>query len=110
MNRKTRHRWEASHDGNPFVHSTKTPVFSLINADTGEVRSVVPKVNGANLRKVMSEQVDMAGSVLWTDEGNWYSQLGREFLRHETVNHSDDEYLGPNGQSTNKLENFFSQN
>jgi transposase-like protein len=110
MNRPTRRRWIASHDGNPFIHTTKTPVLSLINAETGEVRSrVVPRVNGANLRKVMSEHVDMAGSILWTDEGNWYRQLGQEFIRHATVNHSDDQYVGPDGEGTNKLENFFSQ-
>jgi hypothetical protein len=30
---------------------------------------VVPDVTGHTLRKVISENVDMAGSVLWTDEG-----------------------------------------
>ncbi len=91
--------------------TAKTPVLSLINAETGEVRSrVVPKVDGSNLRKVISEQVDMAGSTLWTDEGSWYNQLGREFISHATVNHSADEYVDwITGASTNKAENFFSQ-
>jgi hypothetical protein len=110
MNRKTWKRWQESHGHNPFIKTPQVPVVSLINADTGEVRPrVMPRVNGANLRKVMSEQIDMAGSTLWTDEGQWYVQLGKEFKRHETVSHIDDQYVGANGQTTNKAENFFSQ-
>lgn len=99
------------HVDRPHGGTDKTPVLSLINADTGEVRSaVVPKVDGTNLRKVIAEQVDMAGSVLWTDEGSWYNQIGKEFQAHETVNHSIDEYVDwITGASTNKLENYFSQ-
>ncbi len=90
-------------------HTEKTPVFSLINATTGEVRSrVVPDVTGATLRKVMSKNVDMAGSVLWTDEGSWYDQLGREFIEHATVNHSEDEYVR-DGVTTNRAEGYFAQ-
>ena len=72
MNRKTRERLEALRNapGGLKTGEAKTPVLSLINADTGEVRSrVVPNVTGANLRKVMSEHIDMSGSKLWTDEG-----------------------------------------
>ncbi len=89
----------------------KTPVLSLVNATTGEVRSrVVPDVTGATLRKVIAEHVDMAGSILWTDEGSWYDQLGREFIAHNTVNHSEDEYVSrTTGASTNRAEGFFSQ-
>ncbi len=96
-------------DGKPNLHTDKTPVLALINADTGEVRAaVVPNVTAANLRKVMSEQVDMAGSHLWTDEAKYYFHLGKEFLSHQTVNHSDGEYVR-NGASTNRAEGFFSQ-
>ena len=70
----------------------------------------MPRVDGTNLRKVMSEQVNMAGSVLWTDEGTWYNQIGKEFQAHETVNHSADEYVDwITGASTNKPESYFSQ-
>ena len=75
--------------------TAKVPVLSLINAETGEVRSqVIPRVDGHNLRKVISEQVDMANSVLWTDEGSSYNQIGREFIRHATVSHIDKNYVG----------------
>ena len=113
MNRKTRDRLVERRNAPGGIRGTseKTPVLSLINATTGEVRSrVVPNVTGANLRKVMSEHIDMAGSQLWTDEGTWYEQLGAEFIAHNTVNHSEEKYLDrKTGASTNKAENYFSQ-
>ncbi len=113
MNAKTRARWEERRN-KPWSGreggTDKTPVLSLVNATTGEIRSqVIPRVDGHNLRKVIAEQVDMANSVLWTDEGSSYNQIGREFVRHATVCHIDKNYVGVDGQSTNKLENFFSQ-
>jgi transposase-like protein len=121
MNRKTHAKWAGRGEnpapvvpgggGRPNQKTAKTPIVSLVDAATGEVRSaVVPRVNSGNLRKFMAQNVDMAGSVLWTDEAKVYSgSLGREFIRHETVDHEADEYVGPNGQSTNLAESYFSQ-
>jgi len=87
----------------------KTPVLSLINAVTGEVRSkVIPNVTGATLRKVIAEQVDIANSQLQTDEWSGYIQLGTEFASHSTVNHSAGQYVH-NGTSTNMAEGYFAQ-
>jgi len=89
--------------------TAKTPVLSLVNVNTGEVRSqVVANVTGDVLRKVMAENVDMAGSYLMTDEGSQYRHLGHEFASHETVNHSEGEYAR-GGVSINRAENYFSQ-
>ena len=87
----------------------KTPILSLVNRETGEVRStVVPNVTGHVLRKIIAEQVDMAGSELHTDEALVYRQIGPEFQAHETVNHSEAEYV--RGRvSTNAAEGYFSQ-
>ena len=91
------------------VYTEKTVVLSLINAETGEVRSrVVPDVKANTLRKVIAEQVDMAGSHLMTDEGTWYKPIGREFASHQSVNHSAGEYVRGN-VTTNRLEGFFGQ-
>jgi transposase-like protein len=119
MNKKTHDRWEGKDEepvrlepgaGRPHQKTAKTPVVSLINASTGEVRSaVVPNVDGHTLRKVIAEQVDMAGSELWTDEGAWYQPVGREFAAHRTVNHAEDEYIESMGQTTNRVEGYFSQ-
>jgi transposase-like protein len=93
----------------PYVQTDKTPILSLINRTTGEVRSrVVPDVTGATLRKAIAEQVDMGGSVLHTDSLNSYITLGREFLRHEAVNHTDGAYVRGD-VTTNHVESYFSQ-
>jgi transposase-like protein len=89
----------------------KTPVVSLINARTGETRSVVlANVDSTTLRKAMIEMgVDMGASVLWTDEGRTYTALGRRFLAHETANHGKGEYVNAHGAGTNLAENRFAQ-
>jgi hypothetical protein len=50
-------------------------------------------------------------SELHTDESNLYGQVGPEFAAHKTVTHgwhsSGGECVGPEGQSTNAVENFF---
>ena len=119
MNAKSRARWEgriqdpvrlAPGGERASQRSEKTPVLSLINAETGEVRSaVVPNVTGHSLRKVIAENVNMAMSTLWTDEAKPYEQIGQEFASHATVNHLAEEWVGPLGQTTNQLENYFSQ-
>jgi transposase-like protein len=115
MNAKGRARWEQLRAdpkaGDLFSHgSAKIPVLSLVNAVTGEMRSqVIARVDGSTLRKAIAEQVDMANSALWTDEGTWYGPIGREFASHATVNHNEKQYVGRGGVSTNMLEGFFSQ-
>lgn len=69
---------------------------------------MVANVTGATLRKVISEQVDLAGSILHTDAGMQYRHMGREFIQHEWVDHGSGEYVRGNVTS-NQAENFFSQ-
>jgi transposase-like protein len=104
---KNRHAWQRI--GSKQGKTDKTPVLSLVNMVTGEVRSqVVPNVTGTTLRKVISEQVDMANSELFTDSATYYFQLGQEFRSHESVNHHAGEYVRGN-VSTNMAEGFFAQ-
>lgn len=95
----------------PFEN--KTAVLSLVDTATGEVRSkVVPDIAGPTLRKAIAEQVDMAGSELWTDQAAHYRGIAKEFAAHETVNHSEDEYARYTAGriiTTNHVEGFFSQ-
>ena len=87
----------------------KTPVVSLIDANTGEVRSrVVADVTGKTLRKVISENVEMARSTLHTDSAGAYEAIGADMAGHGAVNHTIGEYVRQ-GVSTNKAENYFSQ-
>jgi transposase-like protein len=93
--------------------TNKTPILTLIDKERGEARSaVVPDVTGATLRKVISQQVDVAASTLHTDEWKGYQLLGREFLAHETVNHKAREFVRYSRDafvSTNAAEGFFAQ-
>jgi transposase-like protein len=89
----------------------KTPIVSLVNAETGEVRSVVvTNVDSSTLRRAMETAgVDMAHSTLWTDESRMYTNLGRRFMAHESVNHGKGQYVNPKGAGTNRAEGYFAQ-
>lgn len=90
-------------------HTDKVPVLSLINKDTGEVRSrVIPDVTGATLGKAIAAQVNASGSHLHTDSWVGYGQIGRQFQSHGTVNHREGKYVRGN-VTTNHAEGFFSQ-
>lgn len=87
----------------------KTPVLSLVNSVTGEIRSqVLPWVNANTLRKAISEHVNTAASELHTDSALHYNPVGREFASHQAVNHTAGEYVRGN-VTTNMAEGFFSQ-
>ena len=85
-------------------------MYSLVNKETGEVRSrVVPDVTGATLGKANAEKVNTTGSRLHTDQHAAYRSTGCQFVSHESVNHAEDGYVGDNGQTTTHLEGYFSQ-
>ncbi|HEX2576072.1 MAG TPA: IS1595 family transposase [Aquihabitans sp.] len=117
MNRKARQRLDAvpvkpgSREGGPGWN--KASVLSLLDTRTGEVRSqVMLDVTGKSLRKAIADQVQMSGSVLWTDEAKAYRMVATEFAAHEAVNHKASQYARyRNGTtiSTNAIESFFSQ-
>lgn len=87
----------------------KTPVVALVHKESGEVRTrVVANVNGANLRQMMADNVDIASSHLQTDSARPYVSIGWEFRSHESVNHFRSEYVRGN-VTTNPAESFFAQ-
>ena len=82
------------------------PVFALVERD-GEARSFhVPNVRANTLRAVMEVQTSRA-SHLRTDEAKVYTGIGWNFASHETVRHSEDEYVRGDAH-TNTVEGFFS--
>jgi transposase-like protein len=102
-------RYPEGGKGRAGLSKDKTAVLSLVNKETGEVRSqVLPTVTGPTLRKAIAEQVNMATSHLQTDGLSAYRQIGEEFQSHEWVDHSAYEYVRDN-VSTNMAEGFFSQ-
>ena len=83
----------------------KEAAFALVERG-GKARSFhVPAVNGETLRPILKSQLS-ENSSLMTDEGGQYYHVGKEFARHETVNHSADEYVRGNAH-TNSVESYF---
>jgi transposase-like protein len=67
--------------------SGKETVLSLVERD-GRVRSMhVASVTAANLRPIFVEQI-AAETQLVTDDAGQYRHLYKDFLTHQTVNHS----------------------
>ena len=67
----------------------KTPVVSLIHAETGEVRSkVVTNVSGKTLRSLLRAQAKIDETTLHTDTVSAYGTFTDEQAGHDAVNHS----------------------
>jgi len=87
----------------------KVPVLSLINTETGEVRSqVIPDVTGMTLRKAIEQEVMASESILHADQWASYKPIGRDFVAHVAVDHGNGQYV-LDGASTNAAEGYFSQ-
>jgi transposase-like protein len=83
----------------------KTPVVALVQRD-GNVRSfVVASVSASTLKDVLLENVHPS-SHLMTDELFSYKKIGKKFASHETVVHSNYEYVRGH-VTTNAVEGFF---
>ena len=84
----------------------KESVFSLVERG-GRVRSKhVPEVSAKTLRPILVAQLDKR-SALMTDDAGQYRHMGRDFARHEAVNHGIEEYVRGDAH-TNTVENYFS--
>jgi len=84
----------------------KHVVLSLIQR-SGSARSFhVEGTRVADIAPVIRENLKRE-STMMTDEGTYYHQVGREFARHEMVNHKQEEYVRGDVH-TNTAEGFFS--
>jgi transposase-like protein len=84
----------------------KHVVLSLIERD-GSARSFhVEGTRVADVAPVIRANVAKE-TTLMTDEGRYYLEVGREFARHDRVNHRIDEYVRGDAH-TNTAEGFFS--
>lgn len=87
--------------------TTKAMVVALIEERSGEV---APNVQASTLRREMAENVNRFGSILHTDTGSMYTNLGRQSTQHHAVDQHVGQYVDKRTrESTNKAENFFSQ-
>src|SRR5271163_4629615 len=95
-------------EGEPKRKGTghKHVVLSLIERG-GSARSFhVEGTRVADIAPVIRANVDKE-TTLMTDEGRYYLEVGREFARHDRVNHRVDEYVRGDAH-TNTAEGFFS--
>lgn len=84
----------------------KQIVHALVER-SGRVRSHhIPNVNGTTLRPVLMSHVNVK-SALMTDTAGGYLHVGKEFARHEMVDHGALEYVRGDVHS-NTVENYFS--
>lgn len=91
------------HNGKPVP--PKRPVVALVERG-GKMRARhVPNVTAKTVRKVLKEQVSKK-SALHTDDSLVYMHVGKDFAKHESVNHSQDEYVRDD-VTTNSAESFF---
>jgi len=98
---------KGSRRGRPGPDSHKTPVVALVERG-GRVRAFpMPRVTADNLEAAIKTHVD-EGATMMTDEFIPYRTIARRTGRkHETVNHSDKEYVRGTAH-TNTAEGFFS--
>ncbi len=89
----------------------KAAVHSLVERD-GNVRSHhVSTVHSYVLRPIITRHVHR-NSTLMTDTAGAYGMIGKQFARHESVNHAADEYVRRMPDDlvvhSNTVENYFS--
>lgn len=83
----------------------KEAVFSLVERKGGVRSFHVPAVNAKTLKPILVAQVDR-GTFLMTDESAQGKMMGREWPKHESVNHSIGEYVRGEAH-TNTIESYF---
>jgi transposase-like protein len=85
---------------------SKRKVISLVERG-GRARSIkAENLDAATIRKALTENVS-PDSTLHTDQASHYKVPGRDFAKHETVDHSAREYARGD-ITTNTVEGFFS--
>lgn len=88
-------------------HGHKNAVLSLIDRESGQVRSFhVESVSAAELVPIIKANVSKETAMM-TDEWSGYFSLGNHFASHESVSHKADEYV--RGEvHTNTVEGYYS--
>jgi transposase-like protein len=86
-------------------HPHKKPVFAIVQRGGRIVATAVPDTKSKTLRGVIHRFV-LPGSMIFTDEYQPYSFLGREGYRHRRVHHKASIYVSGDAH-TNTVEGFF---
>lgn len=79
----------------------------MVERDGDVMLKVVPDQAHGSLLPVIHDNIQ-TGTEIHTDELRAYNKaIPVDRFTHKTVNHSQDEYVGPNGETTKSIENFF---
>ena len=84
----------------------KEIVHTLVERGGAARSHHIANVTGKTLRPILSKHVDRK-SALMTDTAGGYHRMGKEFARHETVDHGKEEYVRGDAYS-NTVEGYFS--
>jgi len=85
----------------------KTVVMGMLENGGDVMTKVVPNRKEFTLFPVIAENIK-EGTEIHTDEHRAYNNLSDEkTYTHKTVNHSKEQYVGNEGQTTNTIEGFF---
>src|SRR3712207_7672483 len=82
-------------------------VLSLVDRETGKARSMVADdLKAETLVPILQENIAKEASVM-TDDAGQYTKLGEKFIEHQSVAHSQEEYVR-GIVHTNTVEGYFS--
>ena len=91
--------------GRGYAHKHK--ILSLVDRDSGQVRSmVVDDLKVVTIAPIVRQNLDREARLM-TDEASYYTAVGREFAEHGVVRHGRGEYVRDDIY-TNTAEGFFS--
>lgn len=103
---KEKNKHASKRDGGKIGGMGKQIVHTLVERN-GRARSHhIANVTGDTLRPILFTQVDRK-STLMTDTAGGYHKLGKQFARHEMVDHGKEEYVRGDAYS-NTVEGYFS--
>ena len=87
----------------------KAVVMGMLEKDGDVVTEVIPDRTSKSLMPHIRDHIER-GSEVHTDEHKGYNPLDRtDDYARKSVNHSQEEYVGEDGETTNSIEGFFSQ-
>lgn len=85
----------------------KSPVFGMVERGGRVIAMAVESTKEAHLLPVIKENLSDKETVLFTDDYAVYDKLESMGLQHDTINHTQDNFLRA-GIHTNTIENFWS--
>ena len=86
----------------------KAIVMGMLEKDGDVVTEVIPDRTSKSLMPHIRDHIEK-GSEVHTDEHKGYNPLDRtDDYARKSVNHSQEEYVGEDGETTNSIEGFFS--